>query len=82
MEELIACNTHTCRVGQEYNKKVLRIIHDIISRTLVESSIKAYKRSRSGREAYKELCQHNLGSSNRDNILEDAETYVTKIERN
>ena len=52
------------------------------SGTSFESSIKAYSITMNGREAYKVLCQHNIGSLDWDKILEYAETYVMKREWN
>ena len=54
----------------------------MVSGTSFESSIKTYQRSRDGCGAYLALCQHNLGSSKWDEIVEDAESYVMKREWN
>ena len=81
-EELVI---HTPHVGSEYvedNTKVFQIIQDMVQGTSFESSIKSFQRSRNGRGAYRALCQHNLGSSKWDKIIEEAETYVMKREWN
>ena len=54
----------------------------MISRTLYESSINSYQRIRDGWVDYLALCQHNIGSSKWDEILEYAKAYVKKRERN
>ena len=54
----------------------------MVQGTSFESSIKSFQRSRNGRGAYRALCQHNLGSSKWDKIIEEAEIYVMKRELN
>jgi hypothetical protein len=54
----------------------------MVSGTSFESSIKTFQKSRNGRGAYLALCQHNLGSSKWDKIIEDAENYTMKREWN
>ena len=54
----------------------------MISRTLYESSINSYQRIRDGWVDYLALCQHNIGSSRWDKILEYAKSYVMKREWN
>ena len=81
-EELIYYAPHH---GDEYvedNAKVFQILQDMVTGTSFESSVKSHQRRRDGRAAYFALCQHNLGSSKWDKILEDAETYVSKREWN
>lgn len=76
---------HTPHVGSEFvedNAKVFHIIQDMVQGTSFESSIKSFQRTRNGRGAYRALCQHNLGSSKWDKIIEEAETYVMKREWN
>ena len=81
-EELIAYTPHSGDEFAEDNAKVLQILQDMISGTSFESSIKSHQRSRNGRAAYLALCQHNMGTSKWDKILEDAEAYVLKREWN
>ena len=81
-EELIMCTPHTGDSYDEDNAKVYQILQDLVGGTSFESSIKSYQRTRDGRAAYLALCQHNLGSSKWDKIIEDAETYVMKREWN
>ena len=54
----------------------------MVAGTTFESSIKSHQRTRNGRRSYLALCQHNMGSSKWDKIVEDAETYVMKREWN
>ena len=82
MDELIARAPHQGGAYTEDNAKVFQIIQDMVAGTTFESSIKAHQRGRNGRGAYLSLCQHNMGSSKWDKILEDAETYVMKREWN
>ena len=82
MDELIDYAPHGDRAYAEDNAKVYQILQDMVSGTSFESSIKTFQRSRDGRGAYLALCQHNLGSSKWDKIVEDAETYVMKREWN
>ena len=82
MDELIKFTPHTGGEYAEDNAKVFQILQDMVTGTSFESSIKTHQRARDGRAAYKALCQHNLGSSKWDKILEDAETYVMKREWN
>lgn len=81
-DELIACTPHTGSEYAEDNAKVFQIIQDMVQGTSYESSIKTFQRSRNGRGAYRALCQHNLGSSKWDRIIEEAENYVMKREWN
>ena len=82
MDELI---TYVPLTGDQYiedNAKVFQIIQDMVAGTTFESSIKSHQRNRDGRSSYFALCQHNLGSSKWEKIIEDAETYVMKREWN
>ena len=79
-EELIIHTPHTGSEFAEDNAKVFQILQDMVQGTSFESSIKLYQRSRNGRGAYRALCQHNLGSSKWDKIIEEAETCVMKRE--
>ena len=81
-EELIHYAPHSGDEYAEDNAKVFQILQDMVAGTSFESSVKSYQRRRDGRAAYFALCQHNLGSSKWDKILEDAETYVSKREWN
>ena len=81
-DELIDMAPH---VGNEYvedNAKVFQILQDMVQGTSFESSIKTFQKSRNGRGAYLALCQHNLGSSKWDKIIDEAETYVMRREWN
>ena len=82
MDELIDFTPHTDDAYTEDNAKVYQILQDMVSGTSFESSIKTFQRSRNGRGAYLALCQHNLGSSKWDKIIEDAENYTMKREWN
>ena len=82
MEELIECIPLEGEHYTEDNAKVFQIIQDMVTGTSFEASIKAHQRRRDGRAAYLALCQHNLGSSKWDKIVEDAETYMMKREWN
>ena len=82
MDELIACIPLSGEHYNEDNAKVFQIIQDMITGTSFEASIKAHQRRRDGRAAYLSLCQHNLGSSKWDKIVEEAETYMMKREWN
>ena len=82
MEELIE---YIPLEGEHYtddNTKVFQIIQDMVTGTLFEASIKARQRRCDGWAAYLALCQHNLGSSKWDKIVEDAEIYMMKREWN
>ena len=81
-EELIHYTPHSGEGYAEDNAKVFQILQDMVSGTSFESSIKTFQRRRDGRGAYFVLCQHNLGSSKWDKIVEDAEAYVLKREWN
>ena len=81
-DELIYYTPHQGDEYAEDNAKVFQILQDMVSGTSFESSVKTYQRRRDGRGAYFALCQHNLGSSKWDKILEDAESYVSKREWN
>ena len=81
-EELIHYTPHSGEGYAEDNAKVFQILQDMVSGTSFESSIKTFQRRRDGRGAYFALCQHNLGSSKWDKIVEDAEAYVLKREWN
>ena len=82
MDELIAYAPHTGDAYKEDNAKVFQILQDLTHNTSHESSIKPYQRARDGRGAYLALCQHNLGTSKWDKIIESAETYVLRREWN
>ena len=82
MDELIDFTPHTGDSYKSDNAKVYQILQDMVQGTSFESSIKSYQRTRNGRSAYLALCQHNLGSSKWDKIIEDAENYVMKREWN
>ena len=81
-DELIAHTPHSGSEFAEDNAKVFQILQDMIQGTSFESSIKSFQRARNGRGAYRALCQHNLGSSKWDKIIEEAENYVMKREWN
>ena len=77
-DELIVRAPH---VGNEYvedNAKVFQILQDMVQGTSFESSIKTFQKAHDGRRAYLTLCQHNLGSSKWDKIIDEAETYVIR----
>ena len=81
-DELIERTPH---LGSEYaedNAKVFQIIQDMVQGTSFESSIKSFQRARDGRGAYLALCQHNLGSSKWDKIIDEAEGYAMRREWN
>ena len=82
MEELIAYAPHTGDAYKEDNAKVFQILQDLTNNTSHESSVKPFQRSRDGRGVYLALCQHNLGSSKWDKIIEAAENYVLRKEWN
>ena len=82
MDELIAYAPHTGDAYKEDNAKVFQIFQDLTHNTTHESSIKPFQRGRDGRGAYFALCQHNLGSSKWDKIIETAENYVLRKEWN
>ena len=79
-EELIHYSPHQGDEYKEDNAKVFQILQDMVAGTSFKSSVKGHQRRRDGRAAYFALCQHNLGSSKWDKILEDAETYVSNIQ--
>ena len=79
-EELIACVPLSGDHYNEDNAKVFQIIQDMVNGTSFESSIKAHQRLRNGRAAYLALCQHNLGSSKWDKVVEEAEAYMMRRE--
>ena len=79
-EELIACVPLSGDQYNEDNAKVFQIIQDMVNGTSFESSIKAHQRRRDGRAAYLALCQHNLGSSKWDKVVEEAEAYMMRRE--
>ena len=54
----------------------------MVQGTSFESSSKAFQKNRDGRGVYLALCQHNLGSSKWDKIIDEAETYVMRREWN
>ena len=81
-EELIHYAPHQGDEYAEDNAKVFQILQDMVAGTSFESSVKSFQRRRDGRASYLALCQHNLGTSKWDKILEDAETYVSKREWN
>ena len=82
MDELIDYTPHTDDNYAEDSAKVYQILQDMLAGTSFESSIKTFQRSGNGRGAYLALCQHNLGSSKWDKIIEDAEDYVMRREWN
>ena len=82
MDELIAYAPLTGDQYIEDNAKVFQIIQDMVTGTPFESSIKSHQRNRDGRSSYFALCQHNLGSSKWEKIIEESETYVMKREWN
>ena len=77
-EELIQCVPLAGDQYNEDNAKVFQIIQDMVNGTSFESSIKAHQRRRNGRAAYLALCQHNLGTSKWDKVVEEAESYMMK----
>ena len=79
-EELIQCVPLAGDQYNEDNAKVYQIIQDMVNGTSFESSIKAHQRRRNGRAAYLALCQHNLGTSKWDKVVEEAESYMMKRE--
>ena len=81
-DELIHYASHDGDEYTEDNAKVFQILQDMVAGTSFESSVKTFQRRRDGRAAYFALCQHNLGTSKWDKILEDAEAYVSKREWN
>ena len=54
----------------------------MVQGTSFESSIKTFQKARDWRGAYLALCQHNLGFSKWDKIINEAETYVMRREWN
>ena len=82
MEELIVTTPLTGTSYTEDNAKVFQIIQDMVTGTSFEASIKAYQRTRDGRSSYMALCQHNMGTSKWEKIIENAETYLMRREWN
>ena len=54
----------------------------MVAGTSHESSINSFQQRRNGRGAYFALCQHNLGRSKWEKVIEDAESYMMKREWN
>ena len=81
-DELINTTPHAGPGYLEDNAKIYQILQDMVNGTSFESSLKAHQRNRNGREAYLALCQHNLGTSKWERIVENAETYLMKREWN
>ena len=81
-DELIQCVPLSGEQYKEDNAKVFQILQEMVNGTSFESSLKAHQRKRDGRAAYLALCQHNLGSSKWDKIVEDAEAYMMRREWN
>ena len=78
----IAFTPHEGYGNSEGNSNLFHIFQDMVSGTSYEFSIKSYQLTCDGRAAYLALCQHNIGSSRWDKILEYAKSYVMKREWN
>ena len=64
------------------NKHVFNMLNDGLARSSYISSIQPFSHQKNGREAYKALVLHNLGSAEWDKVAEEADCRLTKVEWN
>lgn len=81
-DEMIARTSHTHPGYKADNKHVFNLLNDGLAGTGYISSIQPFSRRKNGREAYKALVLHNLGSAKWDKVAEDADRKLTKVEWN
>lgn len=81
-DEMVARTSHTHPGYKADNKHVFNLLNDGLAGTGYISSIQPFSRRKNGREAYKALVLHNLGSAKWDKVAEDADRRLTKVEWN
>lgn len=81
-DEMIARTSHTHPGYKADNKHVFNLLNDGLAGSSYISSIQPFSQRKNGREAYKALVLHNLGSAKWDKVAEDADRRLTKVEWN
>lgn len=81
-DEMIARTSHTHPGYKADNKHVFNLLNDGLAGSSYISSIQPFSQRKNGREAYKALVLHNLGSAKWDKVAEDADRKLTKVEWN
>ena len=81
-DEMIARTSHTHPGFKADNKHVFNLLNDGLAGSSYISSIQPFSQRKNGREAYKALVLHNLGSAKWDKVAEDADRRLTKVEWN
>lgn len=81
-DEMVARTSHTHPGFKADNKHVFNLLNDGLAGTSYISSIQPFSRGKNGREAYKALVLHNLGSAKWDKVAEEADRRLTKVEWN
>ena len=81
-DEMVARTSHTHPGYKADNKHVFNLLNDGLAGSGYISSIQPFSRRKNGREAYKALVLHNLGSAKWDKVAEDADRKLTKVEWN
>jgi hypothetical protein len=81
-DEMVARTSHNHPGYKADNKHVFNLLNDGLAGTGYVSSIQPFSRRKNGREAYKALVLHNLGSAKWDKVAEEADRRLTKVEWN
>lgn len=81
-DEMVARTSHNHPSFKADNKHVFNLLNDGLAGTSYISSIQPFSRGKNGREAYKALVLHNLGSAKWDKVAEEADRRLTKVEWN
>ena len=81
-DEMVARTSHNHPGFKADNKHVFNLLNDGLAGTSFISSIQPFSRGKNGREAYKALVLHNLGSAKWDKVAEEADRRLTKVEWN
>ena len=81
-DEMITRTSHAHPGFKADNKHVFNLLNDGLAGSSYVSSIQPFSRQKNGREAYKALVLHNLGSAKWDKVAEEADRRLTKVEWN
>ena len=77
MEELIAFTPHSGPAFDADNAQLYSLLATHLGNTSAMASISRHSRKRNGRQAYKDLVTHNMGSAKWEKTIEAAERVLT-----
>ena len=78
MDELIAFTPHSGPNFDADNARLFGILQKALSGTASMASITRYQRRRNGRDAFKALVTHNLGTNKWEDLVENAEIMLNQ----